>query len=90
MAPLFRLAMFDILPVLGELSPLDRSKLVSAANVLQTRGKLGDASWRRLQFAMTVVEKHEIDDFGLRMRTRSTTVENSWAARDQPTMASKP
>jgi len=65
MAPLFRLAMFDMVPVLNELSFFDRSKLISAANLLQTQGRLGDASWRRLQFAIKVIEDREIADFGL-------------------------
>ncbi|WP_147306423.1 hypothetical protein [Methylovirgula sp. 4M-Z18] len=65
LTPLFRLAMFDMLPVLDELSGLDRAKLISAANLIQNQGRLGDISWRRLKFAVTVIEKREISDFGL-------------------------
>src|ERR1700752_1778243 len=40
MAPLTRLAMFDMLPVIDELGFFDRSKLASAANLMHEQKRL--------------------------------------------------
>lgn len=65
MAPLIRLAMFDMLPVIDELGFFDRSKLASAANLMHEQKRLSDVSYRRIQFAFAVIEKREIQDFQL-------------------------
>jgi hypothetical protein len=65
MAPLTRLAMFDMLPVVDELGFWDRRKLASAAGLMHDQGRLSDISFRRIQFAFAVVEQREIRDVQL-------------------------